>query len=288
MSLQTTDLTLEIERGIDLVRHKDKAIHNLKYKLGECNTEIGRLNEAINQARGELHEDRKRRASEIEDKVAEKTHHFRQDKDVLDRAISDLEHDIEHLQKKIRLDYDHALVERQLGEQIRELTLWKQNSMELTKEWETTVSNLEREKELQVGMLARSERQIHTLQIQVDDADAWRLKAIEQAEKLTAMISRLEKELHILKGTLAKHDANDTKLNDRIHSMTLQIETLEISRDDLHREARVKDTLIDELEDRLRDEISSYKTRLADTRRELVAKDRKIDVLNARIGEFTR
>ncbi|KAG0062736.1 hypothetical protein BGZ89_010438 [Linnemannia elongata] len=285
---KTTDLTMEIERGTDLVRHKDKAIHDLKHKLGEHNIEIGRLNDAINQARGELHADRKRRASEIEDKVAEKTHHFRQDKAVLKKTISGLEHDIKHLEKKIRLDHDHALLERQLGEQIRELSLWKQNSEEQTKEWETTVANLEREKELQVGMLTRYERQIHNLQSQVDGADAWRLKAIEQAEKLTAMIGRLEKELNILKATLAQHDVNDASLTERIHSLTIQIETLETSRDELHREARAKDDQITELEERLHGEVSSYKARLADTRRELAAKDKKIDVLNARIAEFTR
>lgn len=271
-----------------MVRHKDKAIHDLKHKLGEHNIEIGRLNDAINLARGELHADRKRRASEIEDKVAEKTHHFHQDKAVLKKTISDLEHDIKHLEKKIRLDHDHALLERQLGEQIRELTLWKQNSEEQTKEWETTIANLEREKELQVGMLTRYERQIHNLQSQVNGADASRLKAIEQAEKLTAMIGRLEKELNILKATLAQHDANDAILTKRIHSLTIQIETLETSRDELHREARAKDDQIAELEERLRGEVSSYKARLADTRREVAAKDKKIDVLNARTAEFTR
>ncbi|KAG0292643.1 hypothetical protein BGZ97_005532 [Linnemannia gamsii] len=285
---KTTDLTLEIEKGTDLVRHKDKAIHDLKYKMGEHNLEIGRLNDAINLARDELHEDRKRRASEIEDKVAEKTHHFHQDKAVLKKTIYNLEDDIKHLQKKIRLDHDHALLERHLGEQIRELAMWKQNSVAQTKEWETTVSNLEHEKELQVGILTRYERQIHSLQKQVDDADAWRLKAIEQAEKLTAMIGRLEKELNILKSTLAHHDTNDAELNERIHSMTIQIETLETSRDELHREARAKDTQIADLEERLHDEISSYKARLTDTRRELAAKDKKIDVLNARVAEFAR
>ncbi|KAF9146096.1 hypothetical protein BGX30_004376 [Mortierella sp. GBA39] len=285
---KTTDLTEEIERGTDLVRHKDKVIHDLKYKLSEHNSEIGRLNDAINQARGELHADRKRRASEIEDTVAEKTRHFHQDKAVLKSTISDLEHDIKHLKKKIRLDHDHAVLERQLGAQIRELTLWKQNSEEQTKEWEITVANLESEKELQVGLLTRYERQIHNLQSQVDGADAWRLKAIEQAEKLTAMIGRLEKELNILKATLAQHDANDAKLTERIHSLTIQIETLVTSRDELHREASAKDDQITDLEDRLRGEVNSYKARLADTRRELAVKDKKIDVLNARIAESTR
>ncbi|KAF9149919.1 Dipeptidyl aminopeptidase, partial [Linnemannia schmuckeri] len=243
---KTTDLTEEVKKGADLVRHKDKAIHDLRHKIQGHNAEIGRLNDALNQARGELHEDRKRRASEIEDKVTEKTHHFHQDKAVLEKTISDLEHDIKHLEKKIRLDHDYALLERQQGEQIRELTLWKQNSIEQTKEWETTVANLEREKELQVGMLTRYESQIHTLQSQVDE------------------------------------------LNERIHSLTIQIETLEASRDELHREARAKDTHITELEERLRGELSSYKARLADTRRELTTKDKRIDVLNARIAEFTR
>ncbi|KAF9549206.1 hypothetical protein EC957_004506 [Mortierella hygrophila] len=285
---KTIDLTEDIVRGTDLLRHKDKAIHDLKHKLIEHNSEIGRLNDAINQARGELHAERKRRASEIEDMVAEKTRHFQQDKTVLKRTISDLEHDIEHLEKKIRLDHDHAVLERQLGEQIRELTLWKQNSEEQTKEWEITVANLESEKELQVGLLTRYERQIDALQSQVDGADAWRLKAIEQAEKLTAMIGRLEKELNILKGTLAQHDANDAKLTERIHSLTIQIETLVTSRDELHREVSAKDDQITDLEEHLRGEVNSYKARLADTRRELAAKDKKIDVLNARIAESTR
>ncbi|KAF9905295.1 hypothetical protein EC991_001843 [Linnemannia zychae] len=286
--IKTTDLTQELEKGTDLVRHKDKAIHDLKHKMSEHNAEIGRLNDAVNNARGELQEDRKRRASEIEEKVFEKTHHFHKDKAALKKTISDLEHDIKHLEKKIRLDHDHAALERQLGEQIRELTLWKQNSVEQTKEWETTVANLEREKELQVGMLTRYERQIHSLQSQVDGADAWRLKAIEQAEKLTAMIGRLEKELNVLRTTLAHHDANDAKLNERIHSLTIQIETLETSRDELHREARAKDAQIADLEERLRGEISSYKARLADARRDISAKDKKIEVLSARIAEFTR
>ncbi|KAG9064717.1 ankyrin repeat domain 30B [Linnemannia hyalina] len=285
---KTTDLTEEIERSTDLVRLKDKAIHDLKYKLSEHNSEIGRLNDAINQARGEIHADRKRRASEIEDTVAEKTRHFHQDKAVLKRTISDLEHDIKHLEKKIRLDHDHAVLERQLGEQIRELTLWKQNSEEQTKEWEITVANLESEKELQVGLLTRYERQIDTLQSQVDGADAWRLRAIGQAEKLTAMIGRLEKELNTLKATLAQHDANDAKLTERIHSLTIQIETLVTSRDELRREASAKDDQITDLEERLRGEVNSYKARLADTRRELSAKDKKIDVLNARIAESAR
>ena len=281
-------MTQEIARGTDLVRHKDKAIHDLKHKVGEHNVEISRLNDAVNQARGELHANRKRRASEIEDKVAEKTYRFHQDKTVLEEIISDLDHDIKHLEKKCRLDHDHALLERQLDEQIRELTLWKQNSEEQTKEWETTVANLEREKELQVGMLTRYERQIHILQSQVNGADAWRLKAIGQAEKLTTMIGRLEKELNILKNTLAQHDANDAKLTERIHSLIIQIETLETSRDEHHREARAKDDQITELEERLCGEVSSYNVRLADTRRDLAAKDKKIDVLNARISEFTR
>ncbi|KAF9128464.1 hypothetical protein BGW39_005030 [Mortierella sp. 14UC] len=286
--IKTTDLTQELEKGTDLVRHKDKTIHDLMHKIGDHNAEIGRLNEAINHARGDLHEDRKRRASEIEEKVSEKTQHFYKDTAALKKTILDREHEIKHLEKKIRLDHDHALLERQLGEQIRELTLWRQNSVEQTKEWETTVTNLEREKDLQVGMLTQYERQIHSLQSQVDGADAWRLKAIKQAEKLTTMIARLEKELSVLTATLAHHDANDAKLNERIHSMTIQIETLEASKDELHHEARAKDAQISELEERLRGEISSYKARLADAHREITAKDKKIETLNARIVEFTR
>ncbi|KAF9084988.1 hypothetical protein BGX23_010067 [Mortierella sp. AD031] len=286
--IKTTDLTMELEKGTDLIRHKEKTLHDLKHKIVDHNAEISRLNDALNQARSELHEDRKRRASEIEDQVAEMTHHLYKDKAHLKKTISNLEYGIKRLEKKIRLDYNHEVLERQLAEQIQELTLWKQNSVEQTKEWETTVANLEREKEAQVAILTRYERRIHSLQTQVDNADAWRLRAIEQAEKLTAIIVRLERELLILKDTLAQHDTNDAELTERIHSLTVQIEMLEGSREDLNREARTKDVQIAELEERLRGEVSSYKARLADTRRELVAKDKKIEVLHARIAEFTR
>jgi len=279
---------LEIEKGTDLLRHKDKALQDLRFKMSEHNAEIGRLNEAVNLARSELHADRKRRASEIEDQVAEKTHHHQKDKAVLKKQITELEREVMHLEKKIRLDHDHALLERQLADHIRELTLWKQTATEQTKEWETTVAGLEREKEAQVATLIRYEKQIHTLQTQVDGAESWRLKAIEQAERLTDMIGRLEKELAVLKGTLAEHDSNDARLTGRIHSLTVQIETLEAAREDLQREGRDKDMAISELEERLRGEVSSYKARLADTRRDLQAKERKIELLNARIADLTR
>ncbi|KAF9927695.1 hypothetical protein FBU30_002959 [Linnemannia zychae] len=286
--IKTNGLTADIENGIDLVRQKNKTINDLKHMMGEHNVEINRLNDVVNEARSKLLEDRKRRASEIEEKVTERTNQFNTDRNRLKNTISDLQGEIKHLEKKVRLDHDHEITERKLSDQIHELTLWKQTSIEQTKEWEMTIAKLEREKEVQVGMLTRYERQIHNLQVQVDGADAWRLKAIEQAERLTAMISKLEKELKILRGTLSQHDATYVKLNERIHTLIVQIEALERSRDDLQREARAKDAQIAELEERLCGETNSYKGRLADARREISVKDKKIEILNARIGEFIR
>ncbi|KAG0046256.1 hypothetical protein BGZ83_008557 [Gryganskiella cystojenkinii] len=286
--IKTTDLTLELERGTDVIRHKDKALHDLRHKLGDQNVEIGRLNEVINHARGELIEDRKRRASEIEDRVREHTQHHQKDKSQLKDKIIELEGEIKHMEKKIRLDHDHEVKEQELAERIRELNYWKQNATEQTKEWETTVAHLEKEKETQIALLTRYEQQIQMLRSQVEESDVWRQKAIEQAEELTGMIVKLEKELSVLRGTLARHDANDAKQTERIRTLHAQIESLEVARDDVQREIRAKETLIGDLEGRLRDEINSYKARFADARKDLAAKDRKIEALNARITEYTR
>lgn len=246
------------------------------------------MNEVINSARDELAEDRKRRSSEIEEQVKEHTHHHHKDEAHLKDKISELENEIKHLGKRIRLDHDHEVKEQELGEQIRELNYWKQNSTEQTKEWETTVANLENEKETQVALLTRYEHQIQTLQSQIEDSDSWRQKAIEQAEKLTAMILKLEKELAVLRGTLAEHDDSDTKQTERIRTLHVEIESLEVARDELQRGVRSKDTHIHDLEERLRDEINSFKARFADARKDLAAKDKKIEALNARISEYTR
>jgi len=246
------------------------------------------LNEVINSARGELAEDRKRRASEIEEQVKEHTHQHLEDKSHLKGKIAELENEIKHFEKRIRLDHDHEIKEQELGEQIRELNYWKQNATGQTKEWETTVANLENEKEAQVALLTRYERQIQSLQSRIEESDVWRLKAIEQAEKLAAMILKLEKELAVLRGTLAEHDANDARQTERVRTLHVQIESLEVARDELQREVRVKDSHIHDLEERLRDEINSYKARFADARKDLAAKDMKIEALNARISEYTR
>ena len=148
--------------------------------------------------------------------------------------------------------------------------------------------HLENEREDAASLLARNEHQTHILQSQVNESNAWRQKAIEQAEKLTAMITKLERELTVLRGTLARHDANDAKQVGRIRTLHVQIESLEKTRDDLQREVRTKDSQIHDLEDRLRDEINSFNVRFADARRDLAAKDKKIEAMNARISEYTK
>ncbi|KAF9360353.1 hypothetical protein BGX26_009705 [Mortierella sp. AD094] len=240
---------------------------------------IGRLNEAVNVARTELREDRKRRASEVEEKVIERTRDLQNDKSTLKRSVSELEDHIFHLQKKIRLDNDQMVGELELTEKIRELTYWKQTSMEQTKEWETTVSNLQDEKEQQVALLTRYEHQIQLLKTKL---------TIEKAEKMTKRIVKLEKELVKLKGIILNSDSNNTELKERVDSLTEQIEALELQREDLSREARAKSTQIVELEEHLREEVASYKTRFADARRELELKDRKLSILNLRIMEHAR
>ncbi|KAG0249609.1 hypothetical protein BG011_009100 [Mortierella polycephala] len=285
---KTTDITMELERSIDRIHHKERAFQDLRHKLVDQNAELSRLNTVINDTRGLLQEDRKRRASDIEEHVRERTHQFHKGSMTLKRTISSLEDQIHHLEKRIRLDRDHENRERHLGEQIRELTYWKQNSVEQAKEWKTTVRRLEKEREQQVAMLTVYERKIRSLQAKVDRADEQRERAIEQAGKLTAMIKKFERELRMLKGVLARHDAEDSEVMEQIHSLQAHIDSLEGTRDELNREILAKDEQITELEGRLEAEVSSFKTDLADARRELLAKNNEIAVLNSCIAEYIR
>ncbi|KAF9183872.1 Dipeptidyl aminopeptidase [Haplosporangium sp. Z 767] len=285
---KTTDLTMELERGVDRTRHKEKAFQDLRHKLTDQNAELSRLNTVINDTRRLLQEDRKRRASDIEEQVRERTDQFHKGNMALKKTISGLKDQVHHLEKRIRLDHDHENRERDLAEQIRELIYWKQNSIEQTKEWETTVRRLKKEREQQVATLVIYERKIRTLQAKVNEADEWREHAIGQAEKLTATIKNLEKELRMLKGVLARHDAKDAEVLEQIHSLQAHIASFEGIRDELNCEILAKDEQIVELEGHLEAEVCSFKTGLAGARRELHAKDNEIAMLNSCIAEYTR
>ncbi|KAI1321090.1 hypothetical protein EDD11_008671 [Mortierella claussenii] len=285
---KTSDLTIELTRSTDTLRSKSREIHDLELKTDEQNLELGRLNEALNTARERLRLDRKRRVSEIEAKVAGRTQSLLDDNAVLNKTVSSLQDEVVRMEKRIRLDKGHEEREVRLREMIRELTFWKETAMEQTKEWEITVANLTETKEQQVSELIRYKRQIHSFQQTINEADAWRLKATSQLEILKAMIAKLESELSMLKGMLGNHDAKDAKMVQKIDTLVVQIAELEARRDELTHGMRAKDIQIANLEDRLRTDINRYKTRLADTRRDLVAKDENIESLKASIAEHNR
>ncbi|KAG0370711.1 hypothetical protein BGZ54_004656 [Gamsiella multidivaricata] len=270
--IKATDMTNELVYSTDVLRRKERVIKDLKYKLEEQYIEISRLNEAVNTARHDLHNDRKRRASEMDDEKA-----------ALNMTIEELQARIQHLEKRIRLDHDH-----EVREQVRELTYWKQTSIEQTKEWEATVQRLESEKRRHIADTTQAEQKISALQSKLNETDVWRTKAIEQAKTLTTMVATLEKDLGMLKSALAQHDANDSDVMERIQTLTAQIESMEAKKEELSRAVRDKDGQIEEMEERLRSEVTSYKARLADARRESMAKDNKIEILNSRIAEHTR
>ncbi|KAF9395391.1 hypothetical protein CPC16_008470 [Podila verticillata] len=285
---QTNELTQELEKGIALVRQKEKRFHDVKYKLTEKDAEIGRLNDAVIYARSELSFNRKRRASEIEEQVAEKTHHFHEDKHQLEGEIADLEGQIVHLGKRIRLNHDHVVKEQELGQKISELNVWKQNAIQQAKEWETTASNFEHVREKQESTISGFEREVTMLQTQLENADAWRLKAIAQAEQLTAMISKLETELSMIKAVLAQHDANDASLNETVHTMNVTIETLQTTKDELQDDLATRNADILRLQGLLKEEGDFFKAKLAVIRKDLAVKEKKIESLHSRISDYTR
>ncbi|KAF9948709.1 hypothetical protein BGZ72_009417 [Mortierella alpina] len=285
---KVTDLTLDLERSTGTVRQKDKVISDMNHKLNEQSTELARMNETLHQARDDIREGRKRRLSEIEDRAEEKTREYNKENSQLKKTVSELESHIQHFEKRVRLDYNHEAREYELGQRVRELMMWKENSEHQTNEWETTVERLEKEKEQQVATLIHFERQIHSLQEKVGDADLWRQRALSQAEKLTCMIMKLNKELSMLRSVLAQHDANDGEISKRGQALEAQIITLESARDDLHRELRTKDGQIADLDERLRAGLDSHRVRLADARRDISIKDMKIEALNKRISDQNR
>ncbi|KAF8977700.1 hypothetical protein BGZ46_007177 [Entomortierella lignicola] len=286
--VRTSEMTNDLIRSIEVIRQKEKLIRDLKHKAKDQNLEIGRLNEVVDITRSELKNDRKRRASEIEDQVKERTRELQDDKRVLKRSMSELEGHISHLQKKIRLDADEMVSKIELGEKIRELTYWKQTSLEQSKEWETTVSKLEDEKERQVALLKLHEHRIKSLESKLGDADELRIQATEEAEKMMIKITKLEKELSKAKNVLVSRDSDNSKLKVQVQFITEQIEDLEEQREELNVKAHDREILIVDLEARLREEVARYRAHLADARRELVVKDKKIDILNSRIVEYTR
>ncbi|KAG0075899.1 hypothetical protein BGZ92_002672 [Podila epicladia] len=285
---RTNELTHELERGIGLVRQKERRLHDAEHKLNEKNAEIGRLNDAVNHARGELIADRKRRASEIEEKVVEETNHLHMDNHHLKRKIADLEGHIVHLEKRIRLDHDREVKEQELGQKICELNVWKQNAIQQATEWETTASNFEHERKKQDSAISGFEREVTVLQTQLEDADAWRLKAISQAEELTAMITKLEAELSMIKAVLAQHDANDARMNGAVHTMTMTIETLETAKNKLQGELVARNTEISRLQRLLEEGSETFKVQQAVIRKDLAVKEKKIESLHSRIAVYTR
>ncbi|KAF9432891.1 hypothetical protein BGZ76_010179 [Entomortierella beljakovae] len=271
---KASDLTCELSHSLDVIRQKEKIANDLQQKARDQDFEIARLNDALDSARTELRENRKRRASEIEDQTKIRTHN-------LNMTISDLEDHIIHLRKKIRLDEDHMTDEISLGEQIRGLTFWKQNAVEQTKEWETTVSNLESEK---VELLAKNELQIKLLEAMVNDADYSRQHAEEKAEKLAKKARALEDKLEVLKG---ERHAN-IELTRQIQSLSDQINLYDLQRDELQQEIQEHMGQAAEFEERRREDVSSYKARLIDACDELEIRDKEINTLNWTILELNR
>ncbi|KAF9290304.1 hypothetical protein BGZ68_007397 [Mortierella alpina] len=285
---KVTELTFDLARTTGAVRQKDKMIRDMRHKLGEQSTEIARMNETLHQARDDIREGRKRHLSEIEDRVDEKTREYNKENSRLKNTVSELESHLHHFEKRLRFDHDHEVKEHELAERIRELMMWKQTSEHQTNEWETTVELLEKEKEQQVATLIRYERHIRSLQEKVGDAELWRRRALSQAEKLAAMIMKLNRELNMLRSVLARHDANDSEISKKSQALEVQIRSLERAKDDLHRELRTKDGQIADLDERLRDEVGSYSVRLADARRDISIKEKKIEALGKRITEQNR
>ncbi|KAF9326864.1 hypothetical protein BG006_009751, partial [Podila minutissima] len=287
----TDTLNKEIEREKTIIHEKEKT-------LSEATHEIGRLNVAVNQTRTELAQDRKRRASEIEESSKAQL----QQAQKLHQQIHSLSDVNEHLEKRVHLEHEHAVHEQQLTNQVQELLQWQQTANEQRKEWETTVKRLEGEREKHMARLTQSEKSIQELQGQLAEAGQWRQKALEQAEKLNGMVSKLEKNQKMLKDLVSKGDKSEIKMKEKADSLEAHIQSLDNDKLRLAKEISIKETLIEELQEKLEDEMAKLGTRLQESKasvshlnKDVLAKESQIQkmtkgqaVLEARTQELQR
>ncbi|KAG0088538.1 hypothetical protein BGZ92_006040 [Podila epicladia] len=287
----TDTLNKEIEREKMMLHEKEKT-------LSEATHEIGRLNVVVNQTRTELAQDRKRRASEIE----ESSKAQQQQAQKLNQQIHSLADANEHLEKRVHLEHEHAVQGEELTNQVQELLQWQQTANAQRKEWEATVKRLEGEKEKHTARLAQSEKSIQELQGQLAEAGQWRQKALEQAEKLNGMVSKLEKDQKMLKDLVSKGDKSEIKMKEKESSLEAHIQSLDNDKLRLAQEITIKETLIEELQQRLEDEMAKLGTRLQESKasvshlnKDLLSKESQIQkmtkgqaALEARTQELQR
>lgn len=192
--------------------------------------------------------------------------------------------------------------EQQLTNQVQELLQWQQTANEQRKEWETTVKRLEGEREKHTARLTQSEKSIQELQGQLAEAGQWREKALEQAEKLNGMVSKLEKNQKMLKDLVSKGDKSEIKMKEKADSLEAHIQSLDNDKLRLAQEISIKETLIEELQQRLVDEMAKLGIRLQESKasvshlnKDLLAKESQIQkmtkgqaALEARTQELQR
>ncbi|KAG0256166.1 hypothetical protein BG011_004723 [Mortierella polycephala] len=285
------DLNKEIDKETALLRQKEKTIQDIQRKLTEQTHEIGRLNAIVAQTRSEINEDRKRRASEIEESVlaqSQQLQQFQQIKTKLEQEIMELRNKNQELGKSVEVEHQHAVHEHELADQVQALLLWQQNSAAQTKEWENTVAALENERETQSKALSSYEREVLGLRTQLKEAEDWRQQANEQAEKISGVVSKLEKEQKLLKNVALQHDKIEAKANEKMLSFQCQIQSLQNERVMLMKDIDDKETDIDEMRTKLKEDSVFLKSKAAEIKKEVEAKERIIQTLNSRIAENER
>ncbi|KAG0232806.1 hypothetical protein BGW42_007889 [Actinomortierella wolfii] len=267
---RTTELTNEVNKIIQIVHKKDRQLEEITTQLHRQESEVDRLKL-----------ERKRQNSEAEDRFRHKMRKLEREKQALSSKVDRLEGEAQSLTQLVGLQRDHEAQQLELHERIRELLLWRENSIAQTREWEITVSNLENDKSQLAKELVAQEALVNSLLGEVSRFNEWHQIALDQAAHLANMVEKFEKELARLHHTLAEHDGKDASLHVIMDDYKSQIAKLESAQASLHEQLRKRDTTIRDLEVRLRQEIQSYKNRLVDARREGEARDLEISRLQS-------
>ncbi|KAF9281356.1 hypothetical protein BGZ88_011664 [Linnemannia elongata] len=271
------ELQREIEKETALLRQKESQIQTLQKTSTEQTHEIGRLNTIVSQTRSELLTDRQRRASEIEESDLAKV--------ALESQIADMKEVNTHLEEKVFLEHQHEV---ELEGKVKELMAWKQLATAQLMDREAAMTKLQSDKDHQTERASEFERQVFDLQHQLQQVTEAHNVATQQCGKLALSISKLEKEVHLLKGVTVQGDKDDANAQAHLMNLQGQVQSLENAKVMMQRDLERKDVVIEGLEDMVKSKTAEAKKIAADAKKDMAAKEKVIQGLNARIIDLDR
>lgn len=203
----------------------------------------------------------------------------------LESQIADMKEVNTHLEEKVFLEHQHEV---ELEGKVKELMAWKQLATAQLMDREAAMTKLQSDKDHQTERASEFERQVFDLQHQLQQVTEAHNVATQQCGKLALSISKLEKEVHLLKGVTVQGDKDDANAQAHLMNLQGQVQSLENAKVMMQRDLERKDVVIEGLEDMVKSKTAEAKKIAADAKKEMAAKEKVIQGLNARIIDLDR